>query len=41
MVMAKVIEIYIPDRFRKKEKWIPQEERGKVISFPEPQKKSA
>jgi hypothetical protein len=37
--MAKVIEFYIPERFRKKSKWIPEEERGKVIEFrPQPQK---
>jgi len=37
--MAKVIEFYIPERFRKKSKWIPEEQRGKVIEFrPQPQK---
>jgi hypothetical protein len=32
--MAKVIEFFIPGRFRKKAtKWIPSEEYGKVIPF--------
>jgi hypothetical protein len=31
--MAKIIEFYIPTRFRKQAKWIPQEQRGKVIEF--------
>ena len=31
--MAKVIEFYIPERFQKKSKWIPAEQRGKVIEF--------
>ena len=40
--MAKIIEFYVPSRFRKKvSKWIPLEERGKVIPFDLPQKKSA
>jgi hypothetical protein len=39
--MAKVIEFYIPDRFRKKGPWIPPAQRGKVIEFPSPERKSA
>jgi len=40
--MAKVIEYYIPERFRKKrKKWIPLDQRGKIIQFPVPEKKSA
>jgi hypothetical protein len=40
--MAKIIEFYVPSRFTKKaSKWIPEEERGKVIPFSLPQKKSA
>jgi len=32
--MAKVIEFYIPDKFRKHSgKWIPPEQRGKIIPF--------
>jgi len=31
--MAKVIEFYIPTRFRKPVKWVPAEERGKVLEF--------
>ena len=41
-IMAKVIEYYIPARFRKKrKKWIPLDQRGKIIPFPVPEKKSA
>jgi len=40
-LMAQVIEYYVPDRFKKKVKWIPQEERGKLIDFPADEKKSA
>jgi hypothetical protein len=39
--MAKVIEYYIPERFRKTARWVPPDERGKVIEFPVPEKKSA
>ncbi len=40
--MAQVIEFYVPDRFRKKKtRWVPPEQRGKVIEFPLPEKKSA
>ena len=39
--MAKVIEYYIPERFRKTARWVPSDERGKVIEFPVPEKKSA
>ena len=39
--VAKVIEYYIPERFRESDKWIPSSERGKVIPFPVPEKKSA
>jgi len=39
--MAKVTEYYIPDRFKKAVKWIPPEQRGKVIDFPVTEKKSA
>jgi hypothetical protein len=39
--MAQVIEFYTPARFRKKVKWFPPTQRGKVISFPAPMKKSA
>jgi hypothetical protein len=41
MVMAKVIEFYIPSRFQKRVKWIPTELRGQVIEFPVEIKKSA
>jgi hypothetical protein len=41
--MAKVIEYYVPQKFRKQSgKWVPPEQRGKkVILFPAPEKKSA
>jgi hypothetical protein len=32
--MAKVIEIYVPESFKKSDKWVPPEQRGKVIPFP-------
>jgi hypothetical protein len=31
--MAKIIEFYIPNNFRWKGKWIPPEDRGKIIEF--------
>jgi hypothetical protein len=39
--VAKVIEFYIPNNFRKTVKWIPSEQRGKIIEFPSQIKKSA
>jgi hypothetical protein len=41
IAMAKVIKFYVPDRFRRRTKWIPCERRGKVIQFPPLGKKSA
>jgi hypothetical protein len=41
VAMAKLIEFHVPERFRKEPKWIPFEERGKIILFPTPEKKSA
>ena len=41
MVMAQVIEFYIPTRFKAKVKWVPVEQRGKIIAFPADLKKSA
>jgi hypothetical protein len=38
--MAPVIEFYIPARFKPMVKWVPQEQRGKVIAFPSDLKKS-
>ena len=32
--MAQVIEFYIPVRFKPKVKWVPVEQRGKIIAFP-------
>jgi hypothetical protein len=39
--MAKVIEFYVPTRFRKPAKWVPQQERGRILEFHVIQKKSA
>ena len=41
LIMAKVIEFYIPIRFQKKVAWVSPEERGKVIEFRSRVKKSA
>ena len=32
--MAKIIEFNIPQRFRKAPKWLPPNERGKLLEFP-------
>jgi hypothetical protein len=39
--MAKTIEFYIPQSFRKVSKWFPPAERGKVLAFPLAVRKSA
>lgn len=39
--MALVIEFYVPDRFKRKVKWTPAAQRGKVIEFPAAIRKSA
>jgi hypothetical protein len=40
--MAKVIEFYVPEKFRKQSRnWVAPEQRGKIIAFPAPEKKSA
>lgn len=41
IVMAKVIEFYIPNNFRKPLKWAPQLQCGRVIEFCSQTKKSA
>jgi hypothetical protein len=41
MAMAKVIDFYIPERFRRKVRWVPPEQRGKMLEFPVEVKKSA
>jgi hypothetical protein len=41
MVMAKVIEFYIPKNFRKDERRSTRDGRGRVIEFTLPKKKSA
>jgi hypothetical protein len=39
--MAKIIEFYIPPSFRKVSKWLPANERGKLLEFPVAVRKSA
>jgi hypothetical protein len=39
--MAKVIEFYIPRRFRKSSKWFPAGQQAKLLGFPPPVRKSA
>jgi hypothetical protein len=41
MVMAKVIEFYVPKNFRKPLRWTPPVQGGKVIEFCSQTKKSA
>jgi hypothetical protein len=41
VVMAKVIEFYVPKNFRKPLKWAPPLHYGKIIEFCSPTKKSA
>jgi hypothetical protein len=41
VVMAKVIEFYVPRNFRKPLKWAPQLQLGRVIEFCSLSKKSA
>ena len=37
-VMAKIIEFYVPNRFRPTTKWVPPVRRGQVIEFYIPKK---
>jgi len=39
--VAKIIEFYIPSNFRWKRKWIPPQNRGKIIEFSLQTRKSA
>jgi hypothetical protein len=39
--MAQVIKFYIPDRYKKSSRWIPRDQKGKLINFPVPERKSA
>jgi hypothetical protein len=39
--MAKIIEFYIPQGFRKVSTWLPPNERGKLLEFPVAVRKSA
>jgi hypothetical protein len=41
VIMAKVIEFYVPKNFRRPLKWAPQVQCGKVIEFYSQTKKSA
>ena len=38
LIVAKVIEFYIPSNFHKRARWIPTEQRGKLIEFCLPEK---
>ncbi len=38
---AEVVEFYVPNRFRQRVKWIPPQQRGKVIEFCPPKAKTA
>jgi hypothetical protein len=31
--MANIIEFYIPGKYRSKSKWIPEEQRGRILEF--------
>jgi hypothetical protein len=33
MVVAKVIEFYVPNNFRRRVKWVSPERRGKILTF--------
>jgi hypothetical protein len=40
--MAKVIEFYVPQNFKATARWVPADQRGKVVEFPStPVRKSA
>ena len=41
MCMARIIEFYIPESFRKLAKWLAPNERGKLLEFPVAVRKSA
>jgi hypothetical protein len=38
--MTNAIEFYVPVRFRKALKWVPQQQRGRVLEFRVPQKRT-
>jgi len=35
-VMARVIEFYVPQNFKPNRRWVPADQRGKVVEFPRP-----
>jgi hypothetical protein len=39
--MAKVIEFYVPSRFKRIVKWIPAKDKGQLLNIGEATKKSA
>jgi hypothetical protein len=41
VAVAKVIEFYVPNNFRKALKWVPELQRGKILEFCTQTKKSA
>ena len=34
--MATVIEFYVPQNFKQTTRWVPPDQRGKVVEFPTP-----
>ena len=41
VAVAKVIEFYVPNSFRKALKWVPELQRGRILEFCPQTKKSA
>jgi len=41
VAMARIIEFYIPKNFRRSFKWVPELQRGKILDFCPPTRKSA
>lgn len=39
--MAKVIEFYLPARYRKVVKWVPEQDRGRMLEFAVTRKRTA
>jgi hypothetical protein len=40
-MMAKLIAFYVPGNFKCKRKWLPPDQRGRLLTFPVENKKSA
>ena len=39
--MARIIDFHLPDGFKPQIKWLPEQERGRLVGFPGDLKKSA